>query len=71
MTASQERVLRALEAVCGDGWPATVREVAQVAGANVSTVHEHLVHLLAQGEAERHPRNERGGWRPCRRSSTP
>jgi DNA-binding IclR family transcriptional regulator len=64
VTAAQRRSLEALEAVSRDGWPATVREVARVAGCSVSTAHGHLVALERQGAALRHPRSERGGWLP-------
>lgn len=61
---AQRRVLAALEAVCGDGWPGTVREVSEVVGVGVSTVHVHLGNLERWGWAERNPRCPKGGWRP-------
>lgn len=64
MTLAQARVRAALHALCYDGWPASVREVAAHLGLSPSTAHVHLVALEAQGRARRHPRNERGGWRP-------
>lgn len=64
MTAAQARVREALTRLCYDGWPATVREVGGLIGLSTSTAHEHLVELERQGYAKRHPRNERGGWRP-------
>lgn len=64
MTVAQARVRDALYALCYDGWPATVREVAVRARITVSTAHVHLLALEGQGRAKRHPRNSRGGWRP-------
>lgn len=64
MTAAQVRVREALYALCYDGWPATVREVAARVGISPSTAHVHLLALEREGRAKQHPRNERGGWRP-------
>lgn len=64
MTLAQARVRTALVRLCYDGWPATVREVGELAGIGPSTTHYHLVALERLGFAKRHPRNEKGGWRP-------
>jgi DNA-binding IclR family transcriptional regulator len=64
MTAAQARVREALTRLCYDGWPATVREVAGLSELAPSTAHHHLEALERIGYAKRHPRNEKGGWRP-------
>lgn len=61
---AQRVVLVALEAVCGDGWPGTVREVSEATGVGVSTVHVHLGRLERGGWVQKHPRSVKGGWRP-------
>lgn len=64
LTHRQQDVLAAVRTIGSDGWPVSVREVAQLLGlASSSTAFVHMSHLERQGLLERSPRGERGGWR--------
>lgn len=69
---SRRSVYETLCKLTVDGWPASVREVSNAAGyASPSTVQVHLEQLERDGFAERHPRREKGGWRPGIRRGEP
>lgn len=64
VSPARRLVYEALVELTEDGWPASVRDVQAVTGhASTSTVHVLLHGLERDGLVERHPRNERCGWR--------
>lgn len=64
LTEGQGRVLDAVSLLSIDGWPCSVREIAEAAGyQSTSTVHAHLLNLEALGLIRRGPR-ARAGWLP-------
>lgn len=62
----RDRVLAALQDLSVDGWTASVREVAAIAGVQTSGAYYQLLKLVREGLAEQHPRNTHLGWRAKR-----